>query len=385
MKIVVASDSYKGSCTTLEVADAIEKGIRKVIKDADIIKIPVADGGEGTVDALVLGTNGIYDELEVLGPLGNKVKAKYGILDNDIAVIEMAAASGLTLVEESKRDPMISTTYGTGQLIKAAIDRGCKKILVGIGGSATNDGGAGMAQALGYSLVDKDGKEIGHGGKELCKLHKIETSCVHPKLRETEIIVISDVSNPLCGFNGAAYVYGPQKGATPNMVKQLDYNLRHYASIIKKFLHKDIFDIPGAGAAGGLGAGLMTFCNAELYSGIDKILDITNIDKHLVNADLVIVGEGQIGGQSIYGKAPVGVAQRAVKYDVPVLAIVGGVGEGATAVYAYGVDVIMDIINKPMTLNEAIKNASILIEQTAECAMRALLLGSNRIKRRGTI
>ena len=385
MKIVIASDSYKGSCTTLEVANAIEKGIKKILKDVDIIKILVADGGEGTVDALVIGTDGIYDEVEVVGPLGEKIMAKYGILDDNIGVIEMAAASGLTLVQESKRNPMITTTYGTGQLIKAAIDRGCKKILVGIGGSATNDGGAGMAQALGFSLKDKDGKEIGYGGGELSKLFTIDSSGVDPKLRETEIIVISDVSNPLCGPNGASYVYGPQKGANLEAVKQLDSNLKHYASIIKKSFGKDIIDVPGAGAAGGLGAGLITFCNAELCSGIEKILDITNIDMYLEDADFVITGEGQIDGQSIYGKAPIGVAKRAMKHNVPVLAIVGSVGEGVAEVYSHGVDAIMDIINKPMTLNEAIQDASILIEQTAENAMRTLLLGSHRIKRRETI
>lgn len=372
MKVVIASDSFKGSCSTLEVAEAIEKGIRKIYSDAEIIKIPVADGGEGTVDTLVIGTGGKYEKLEVTGPLGNKIEGKYGILEDNIAVIEMAAASGLTLVKAEERNPMTATTYGTGEMIKAAMDQGCRKIYVGIGGSATNDGGVGMAQALGISFKDKEGTEIGYGGIELARLQDIDISKADPRLKETEIIVISDVSNPLCGLNGASHIYGPQKGATPEMIKQLDANLMHYAKVVKEKLGKDILDIPRGGAAGGLGAGLITFCNAQLCSGIEKVLDITNIEKHLTDANLVITGEGQIDGQTVYGKVPVGVAKRALKYNVPVIAIVGSVGEGASAVYSYGVDAIMDIISRPMSLSEAVENASTLIEDTAEKTMRMI-------------
>ena len=372
MKIVIASDSFKGSCSTIEVAEAIEKGIRKIYSDAEIIKIPMADGGEGTVDALVIGTGGKYEEVEVIGPLGETIKTQYGILEGNIAVIEMAAASGLTLVKDEERNPLITTTYGTGQMIKAAMEKGCKKILIGIGGSATNDGGIGMAQALGVSFKDKDGNEIGYGGEKLAQIHNIDLSNINKSLKETEIIIMSDVINPLCGPNGAAAIYGPQKGATPEIVKLLDNNLKYYAKVINEKLGKDILDVPGAGAAGGLGAGLIVFCNASLCAGIEKVLDITGIDQHLVDADLVITGEGQMDHQSVFGKVPVGVGRRALKYNVPVIAIVGSVGEGASTVYAHGINAIMDIVTSPMTLCEAMENVSNLIEYTAENTMRVL-------------
>ena len=378
MKIVIASDSYKGSCTTIEAAEAIEKGVRKVFSDAKIIKIPVADGGEGTVDALVMGTDGKYEEVEVVGPLGEKIKAKYGILNGNIAVIEMAAASGLILIKEEERNPMITTTYGTGQMIKAAMEKGCRKILVGIGGSATNDGGVGMASALGVSFKDKEGIEIGYGGGKIGDIYDIDLSNIHSSLCETEIIIMSDVTNPLCGPNGASHVYGPQKGATPETVKLLDNNLRYYSKVIKEKLGKDILDVPGAGAAGGLGAGLIVFCNATLCSGIEKVLDIIGLDEHIMDADLVITGEGQIDNQSVFGKVPVGVAKRALKYDIPVIAIVGSVGEGASAVYAHGIDAIVDIITRPMTLREAMESVSMLIENTAENTMRLISI-KNRL------
>jgi glycerate kinase len=374
MKIVIASDSFKGSCSSLEVAEAIETGIRRIYNDIEIVKIPVADGGEGTVDTLVIGTGGKYEEVEVVGPLGKKIKTKYGILEGNIAVIEMAAASGLPLLKEEERNPMVTTTYGTGEMIKAAMEKGCRKIFIGIGGSATNDGGVGMAQALGVSFKDQEGKEIGYGGENLINIYDIDLSNINSSLGETDIVIMSDVNNPLCGLNGAAHVYGPQKGATPEIVKLLDANLGYYAKVIKEKVGKDILDIPGAGAAGGLGAGLMAFCNASLCSGIEKIFDLTNIEGHLADADLVITGEGQIDSQTVYGKVPVGVAKRAVKYDIPVIAIVGSVGEGASDVYAYGVDAIMDIINKPMPLREAVQNAPALIEDTAENVMRILKL-----------
>ncbi|QOY38250.1 glycerate kinase [Anaerobacillus isosaccharinicus] len=374
MKIIIASDSYKGSCSTLEVAIAIEKGIRKIDQKSEIIKIPVADGGEGTVEALVLGTGGRYEEVEVLCPLGRKIKAKYGILKGNTAVIEMAEASGLTRVNADELNPRITTTYGTGQIIKAAMDKGCKKILIGIGGSATNDGGSGMAQALGASLIDRDGKEIGYGGSELSRLYDIDIKNIDQRIYQTEIIVMSDVANPLCGPSGASYIYGPQKGATKVMVKELDENLKHYSNVIKQKLGIDVEKIQGAGAAGGLGAGLIAFCNASLHSGIEKVLDVTDIDQHLIDADIVITGEGKIDNQSVYGKVPVGVAQRAAKYNVPVVAIVGSIGEGASAVYDYGVDAIIAIVPKPMSLNMAMENGAKLIEQTAENVIRLLNL-----------
>ncbi|WHH59050.1 glycerate kinase [Petroclostridium sp. X23] len=375
MKILIAPDSFKGSNTTISVANKIEKGIRKVFPNAEVVKIPIADGGEGTVDALVIGTGGEIKKAYVTGPLGKKIYAEYGVLKNGTAVIEMAAASGLPLISEEKRNPLLTTTYGTGELIKAALDQGCKKIVIGIGGSATNDGGLGMAQALGVSFKDQDGNELGYGGGELGKLAAINVSNLDSRINQTEIIVACDVSNPLCGEKGASAVYGPQKGATPDMIKELDGNLKKYADIIKQTLRKDIKDVSGAGAAGGLGSGLMVFCNAQLKSGIETILDVVNIDRHLPTTDLVITGEGKIDGQSIYGKVPVGVGQRAKKYGVPVLAIVGDIGEGASAVYEYGVDGIMSTVNKAMPLSEAMAKSSELLEDAAERIMRIIKMG----------
>jgi glycerate kinase len=372
MKIIIASDSYKGSCSTTEVANSIEKGIRRVFEDSDVVKIPVADGGEGTVDALVLGTKGKYEEVEVIGPLGGVVNATYGIIHNEIAVIEMAAASGLTLLKKEELNPLITTTYGTGQLIKSAMDKGIRKIYVGLGGSCTNDGGVGMAQALGISFKDKMGNEVSFGGGELSKIQEIDFTNVHPLLKETEVVAMSDVKNPLCGPTGASYVFGPQKGADSDMVKVLDENLGHLGELINNFMKTDIMNIPGTGAAGGLGAGILAFCNASIEQGIEKILDITNIDSHLKDADLVITGEGRIDEQSKYGKVPVGVAKRAKKYNIPVIAIVGSVGEGAYEVYSYGIDVIIDIINKPMTLEYAMENVVELLENASENLMRSL-------------
>lgn len=377
MRIVIAADSFKGSCSTVEVAEAIESGIRKIYKAEEIIKIPVADGGEGTVDSLVIGTGGKYEFTRVKGPLGKEIECKYGIVNGNAAIIEMAASSGLTLIKEEERNPMITTTYGTGQLIRAAMDKGCRKIYVGIGGSATNDGGAGMAQALGVSFKDKEGKEIGNGGRELARIQDIDLTNIDPRLKDTEIIVLSDVMNPLCGPDGASYVYGPQKGASPDMVKQLDNNLKHYALLIKEKLGMDIADIPGAGAAGGLGAGLTVFCNAVMLPGIDVVLDINEIEKHLKGADLVITGEGRIDSQTVFGKVPAGVAKRALKHGVPVVAIVGSVGKGASLAYEYGIDAIMDIVTAPMSLEDSMKNVSQLLEHAAENVIRMLSIGNN--------
>lgn len=372
MKIVIASDSYKGSLSSMEVADSIEKGIRKLSKDAQIIKIPIADGGEGTVDALVSGACGTYEEVEVLDPLGRKIRTQYGIINDNIAVLEMASASGLTLINKDERNPLITTTFGTGQLIKTVLDKGYRKIYIGLGGSATNDGGIGMAQALGVSFKDTDGKELGFGGGELSKLVEIDINNMHPGLKSAEITIISDVANPLCGEKGASMVYGPQKGASKEIVEILDSNLLHYSKIIKEKIGIEIKDVVGAGAAGGLGAGLIAFCNANISSGIDTVLDLLDIDKHLLDTDLIITGEGQLDGQSIYGKVPVGVAKRGKKYNIPVVAMVGSVGEGASEVYSYGIDGIIDIINRPMTLDYAIENAPLLVEKAAENLMRIL-------------
>jgi glycerate kinase len=380
MKIVIASDSFKGSCSTLEVADHVAAGFLKVFPQAQIVKIPVADGGEGTVEAMVLGSGGTFHKMQVVGPLGEQTEASYGILNNGVGVVELAAASGLPMVPDEKKNPLITTSYGTGQLILSAVEAGCKKILVGLGGSATNDGGMGIAQAFGVSFKDAEGNELGYGGGELSKLASIDTSKLDPRLAEVEIIIASDVSNPLCGPTGASAVYGPQKGATPELVELLDKNLAHYAQVIKEQLGKDIINVPGAGAAGGASVALMLFAGATIQPGIQVVLDVAEIDKELEDADLVVTGEGRIDGQSVFGKVPVGVAGRAQKFNVPVLAIVGSIGDGAEAVYDHGVDSIINTQNKPMSLQEAMENAGALLENAAERAARTIRIGMKAAK-----
>jgi len=354
MKIVVAPDSFKGSLTAVEVSDAIGQGVREIFPEAEIVKIPMADGGDGTVQCLVTATGGEILREKVTGPLGNEVLASYGILgDKKTAVIEMAEASGLTLVPEDKRNPLITTTYGTGQLIKAALDQGCRKMIIGIGGSATNDGGAGMVQALGVKLLDREGKEIGFGGGELKKINRIDISNLDTRLSDTKVLVASDVNNPLCGPKGASRIYGPQKGATPEIIEELDKSLAHFAEVIGRDLHKDIKDMPGAGAAGGLGAGLIAFLDAELRPGIDIMIEIVKLEQAIKDADLVITGEGKIDSQTIYGKAPIGVAKIAKKYSVPVIAVAAIIGDDADIVHKYGINTLLKISEPPMSLTES--------------------------------
>ncbi|HBY57296.1 MAG TPA: glycerate kinase [Candidatus Atribacteria bacterium] len=353
MKIVVAPDSFKGSLTAIEVAGGIERGIREIFPEAEIIKIPMADGGDGTVQCLVNATGGKILREKVTGPLGEEVLASYGILgDKKTAVIEMAEASGLTLVPVNKRNPLVTTTYGTGQLIRAALDQGCRKMIIGIGGSATNDGGAGMVQALGAKLLDEEGKEIGFGGGELKKISRIDIRHMDKRLSDTKILVASDVTNPLCGPKGASRVYGPQKGATPEMAEELDKSLAHFAKMIKRDLHKDVKDMPGAGAAGGLGASLMAFLNAELRPGIDIVIEVVKLEEAIKGADLVITGEGKIDSQTIYGKAPIGVAKIAKKYNIPVIAIAALIGDDADIVHQYGIDNLIKVSEPPVSLTE---------------------------------
>jgi len=353
MKIVVAPDSFKGSLTAIEVSDAIEKGIREVFPEAEIIKIPMADGGDGTVQCLVNATGGKILEEKVIGPLGNEVWAFYGILgDRKTAIVEMAAASGLTLVPEGKRNPLITTTYGTGQLIKAALNQGCRKMIIGIGGSATNDGGAGMVQALGTKLLDKDGEEIGFGGGELKKIVKIDISCMDKRLSDIKVLAASDVNNPLCGPQGASRIYGPQKGATPEIIEELDESLAYFAELIKRDLHKDIKDIPGAGAAGGLGASLIAFLNAEFRPGIEIMIEAVKLEQAIKDADLVITGEGKIDSQTIYGKAPIGVAKIAKKHNIPVVAVAAIIEEDSRIFQSYGIDTLIKVSEPPMRLSE---------------------------------
>jgi len=353
MKIIVAPDSFKGSLTAVEVSDAIGQGVREIFPEAEIVKIPMADGGDGTVQCLVNATGGEILREKVKDPLGNEVLASYGILgDKKTAVIEMAEASGLTLVPENKRNPLITTTYGTGQLIKAALDQGCRKMIIGIGGSATNDGGAGMVQALGVKLLDKDEEEVGFGGGELKNITKIDINYMDERLSNTKVLVASDVSNPLCGPKGASWIYGPQKGATPEIIEELDESLAHFAEIVKRDLNKDVKDIPGAGAAGGLGASLMAFLNAELKPGIDIVIEIVKLEQAIKDADLVITGEGKIDSQTIYGKAPIGVAKIAKKYNIPVIAVAAIIGDDADIVHQYGIDNLIKVSEPPMSLTE---------------------------------
>lgn len=371
---VLAPDSFKGSLTAREVSLAMECGIKKVLPTAECIKVPMADGGEGTVQSLVDATNGKLFELEVKGPLGSPVMASYGIMgDEKTAAIEMASASGLHLVNEYTRNPLITTTYGTGELVKACIDKGIKKIILGIGGSATNDGGAGFAQALGVRFLDKQGHELSPGGAALSQLHKIDISGIDPRLKNIDIEIACDVSNPLCGKKGASNVFGPQKGATPKMVKILDDALYRYASILKDQLGKDIIDIPGAGAAGGLGAGLLAFTNARMKRGVDVIIEYTNLREIIKKADYVFTGEGGIDFQTQYGKTPYGVAEVAKAEGKKVIAIAGYIGNDINILYDT-FDAIIGILPGVMTMPEAIKSASKNIERTTENIIRILMI-----------
>lgn len=373
MKFVLAPDSFKESMTSKEACDAMERGIKKVIKDAECIKVPMADGGEGTVEALVWATNGSILKVMVKGPLGNEVEAKFGMLgDSKTAVIEMAEASGIGLVDRDKRNPMISTTYGTGQIIKKALDLGAKKIVIGIGGSATNDGGAGMIQALGGRLLDKDGNELSFGGGELGKLSKIDISGLDKRLNDIDIEVACDVTNPLCGEFGASHVFGPQKGATEEMVLELDKNLEHYAEKIKEYLGKDIKDVEGAGAAGGLGAALLAFLDGKLKRGIDIVIEHTKLEEKLEDADFLFTGEGSIDDQTIYGKTPMGVSVVAKKKGVKSIAFGGRVLEGSENLYDIGINAIFSITPGVITLDEALKDGSINLGKTVENVVRLL-------------
>ena len=381
MKIVIAPDSFKGSLTALQAAEAMEAGLRRVFPDVAIEKVPMADGGEGTVQSLVDATDGEILTAQVLDPLGNSIEAEYGVLGDGVtAVIEMAAASGLTLVPPDKRDPRVTTTYGTGELIRAALAQGCRKLIIGIGGSATNDGGAGMAQALGAKLLTASGEQIEPGGGSLAALSSIDLSELHPRITETETVVACDVNNPLTGRQGASHVYGPQKGATPEMIEVLDANLAHFGKIVERDLNKSVGKVPGAGAAGGLGAGLMAFLDASLKSGIDIVIEATQLSKQFAGADLVLTGEGQINFQTVFGKTPVGVAKVAKIHRIPVIAIAGSIADNSDGVYDAGIDAMIDIVPEPMPLETAIENATTLIEIAAERAGRMVATGM-KIKR----
>ncbi|MFO7814124.1 MAG: glycerate kinase [Halanaerobiales bacterium] len=375
MKILLAPDSFKDSLTALEVCESIEKGIKNYKSDILVKSLPMADGGEGTVRSLVDATGGKIIKKVVTGPLGKDVKAFYGILgDKKTGVIEMASASGLPLVPQDKRNPSRTTTFGTGELIKATLEHNIEKLIIGIGGSATTDGGVGMAQALGVEFLDKNNKEIGFGGENLKHIDQIKMDNLDQRIKELEILVACDVDNPLYGKKGAAYVYSPQKGADERMVEKLDENLRHFNKVVKEQLNKNVNKIKGAGAAGGLGAGLVAFLDAELKNGIDITLDIVNFDQKIKGVDLIITGEGMLDGQTVYGKTPIGVAKRAKEHHIPVVAVAGSLGEGVEKVLNNGIDSYFSIVDKPDTLEKIISRTENLLTNLSEQIIRTYLL-----------
>jgi len=376
MKIVIAPDSYKESLSALEVATAIEQGFSEIFPAAQYVKLPVADGGEGTVDAMVAATQGKIINVQVTGPLGENVEGFYGLSgDEQSAFIEMAAASGLELVDSSRRNPLKTTSWGTGELIRHALDAGVKHIIIGLGGSATNDGGAGMVQALGAKLLDADGHQIGHGGGELETLASIDINALDKRLAECRIEAACDVTNPLTGAEGASAVFGPQKGATPEMVTRLDRSLAQFARIISRDLDKDVLSLPGGGAAGGMGAALFAFCGAELRQGIEIVTEALHLDKHVADADLVITGEGRIDSQTIHGKVPVGVAKVAKRYNKPVIGIAGSLTADVGVVHEHGIDAVFSVIYTVCSLEDALENAAENVRMTARNIAATLLAG----------
>lgn len=379
LKVVIAPQGFKGNLTALQVSRAVDRGIRRVVPDVVTTLVPMADGGEGTTQALVDALGGDMVPVEVTDPVGGRVVAHWGFLSDEVtAVIEMAAASGLGLVPLEKRNPLLATTYGTGELIRDALGKGCRKFIIGIGGSATNDGGVGMAQALGVKLLDASGMPVAFGGAALANLEHIDITTIDPRLAECDILLACDVDNPLCGPSGASCVYGPQKGATKDMVAQLDAALAHYADIIERDLGINIRDVPGAGAAGGLGAGLMVFLKARLLPGIEVVIQATGLVGCLEGADLVFTGEGRIDGQTACGKAPVGVARKAKEFDLPVIAIAGEIGDGYQAVYEQGIDAVFSIAPGPISFSQSIEMAETLTADVAERAMRLFICGQNQ-------
>lgn len=383
MKVVVAIDSFKGSLSSFELGNFIENGIKKIYLDAEVRKIPIADGGEGTVESLVEGTGGEFVDVTVNGPLMNPVLARYGIMgDEKTAVIEMASASGLPLISKEARDPRKTTTYGTGELIKDAIERGCREFLVGIGGSATNDAGIGMLQALGYKFLDKDGKILGFGGEILEKIAEVDTSEVMSELKECKFLVACDVDNPLYGPNGASHVYSRQKGADEETVHFLDSCLEKFASFTEDKLQKNIGNLPGAGAAGGLGGGFVAFLNAELKPGIEIILEKVKFKESLEGADFVITGEGKIDFQSIMGKAPVGVSKLCKNMGIPVIALAGGISDDAGITHKHGIEALFSIVNYPISLKEAMdpERARIFVENSTEEIFRLINVCEKKFK-----
>ena len=375
MKVVVAPQGFKEGLTGIEVARAISAGVERVWHDAEVTLLPVADGGDGTLQSLVDASAGKVVSAQVMDPLGRVITSEWGALgDGNTAVIEMARASGLALLHPSERDPHQASTFGTGQLMLECVRAGYRKLIVGIGGSATNDGGSGMAQAIGIRLLDASGNDLPPGGAALSDIARIDTSGIDPRIAETEIEVACDVNNPLCGPTGASAIFGPQKGADPETVQELDAALARLNLAIENDLGRKVSDVPGAGAAGGLGAGLMAFCDAELRPGAEIVMDALDVESHLAGASLVIVGEGQVDRSTAFNKAPVAVASRAKARGIPAIAIAGCLGEGWQAVHEQGIEAAFSIVDRPMSLQDAMDNAPRLIADAAEQACRAIAL-----------
>ncbi|CAI0889906.1 glycerate kinase [Serratia quinivorans] len=365
-KVVIAPDSFKESLSAMAVAEAIERGFRQIYPQVQYVKLPMADGGEGTVDSMVAATGGEIVRVEVTGPLGQPVSAFYGLLgEGETAVIEMAAASGLHLAPKGQRDPRITTSYGTGELILAALEHGVKTIILGIGGSATNDGGAGMMQALGARLLDDQQQPLPPGGAALARLAQIDLSAVDPRLQQVSVTAACDVDNPLCGPHGASAVFGPQKGATPEMVTQLDAALSHFGSLLQQATSREVLNAPGAGAAGGMGAALLGMLNARLRPGIEIVIETLRLEEALRDADLVITGEGRLDSQSIHGKTPIGVARVAKRHGLPVIGIAGSLSKDYQVVHQHGIDAAFSVLDRVVTLEEALTDAADNLEVTA--------------------
>lgn len=376
MKIVIAPQTFKGSISALDAAAAMRDGVLRVFPDAETVLVPVADGGDGTLETLVEGSGGEVRTATVTGPLGETRAAAWGAMgDGRTAVIEMARTSGLALVPRERRNPLTSTTRGLGDAIRAALDDGFRRFIIGIGGSATNDAGAGMAQALGASLLNADGDELPPGGAALAALRRIDLSALDARAAEASFLVACDVSNPLTGHEGASAIYGPQKGATPEMVESLDAALGNFADVARRDLGVDVERLRGAGAAGGLGGGLVAFLDAELRAGVDIVLDTVGLDANLAGADLALTGEGSLDYQTVYDKGPIGVAARAGRFGIPTIAIAGTLGDRHQLVYERGIAGALSIVDAPMTLDEASERAAALIADAAERAMRLMAVG----------
>ena len=378
-RIVISPQAFKHSIGAREAALAIQRGVLQAAPDAETILIPVADGGDGTLAALIDTTGGSYREAAVTGPLGDPLVARWGVMgDGETAVIEMALASGLALIPDDRRDPRRATTHGTGELMRAALEDGYHRIIVGLGGSATNDGGTGMASALGARFLDAGGNELPPGGAALTHLARVDVTGLHPALSEATIIGATDVTNPLCGETGASAIFGPQKGATPEIVTELDDCLANFARVVQSDLGIDVLHTPGSGSAGGLGAGLIAFAGAELRSGIDMVCDVLDFDHHAPGADFVITGEGRADRSTAFDKAPVGIARRAGQFGVPTVLMAGSLGPGYETLYEHGIDAILPIAEEPADLDSSLRCGSELLERAAERAIRLYGLGRDR-------